>query len=75
MEVARAEVIEKHFTFHTRMPGDDHAGAMRPEILIQLVRQIKRLEVMLGSSEKAPMPDEQGTLSALRVKLHEVDFE
>ena len=70
-----AEVLEKHFTFHTRMPGDDHAGAMRPEILIQLVRQIKRLEVMLGSSEKAPMPDEQGTLSALRVKLHEVDFE
>ena len=52
----------------------NHTGAMTPEILSPLVRQIKRLEVILGSPEKAPMPDEQGTLSALRVKLHEVDF-
>jgi len=70
-----AEVIEKHFTFHTRLPGDDHAGAMTPETLHQLVEGIQRLEVMLGSSAKAPMPGEQGALSALRVKLHEVDFE
>ena len=70
-----AEVLEKHFTYHTRMPGDDHAGAMTPEMLGQLVRQITRLEVMLGSSEKCPVPDEQKALSALRVKLHEVDFE
>ena len=70
-----AEVVEKHFTYHTRMPRDDHAGAMTPEMLGQLVRQITRLEVMLGSSEKCPVPDEQKALSALRVKLHEVDFE
>jgi sialic acid synthase SpsE len=70
-----AEVLEKHFTYHTRMPGDDHAGAMTPELLGQLLRQITRLEVMLGSSEKCPVPDEQKALSALRVKLHEVDFE
>ena len=48
---------------------------MTPEMLSQLVRQIQRLEVMLGSSAKGPMPDEQETLLALRVKLHEVDFE
>jgi len=70
-----AEVIEKHFTFHTRLPADDHAGAMTPETLHQLVEGIQRLEVMLGSSGKAPMFGEQGALSALRVKLHEVDFE
>lgn len=70
-----AEVLEKHFTFHTRMPGDDHAGAMTPEMLNELVRRIGRIEVMLGSSEKAPVPDEQKALSALRVKLHEVDFD
>ena len=51
--VLGADVLEKHFTFNTRLPGDDHAGAMTPEMLSELVRRIDRLEVMLGSSEKA----------------------
>ena len=73
--VLGAEVLEKHFTFNTRLPGDDHAGAMTPEMLSDLVRRIDRLEVMLGSSKKAPAEDEQKALSALRGKLHEVGFD
>ena len=69
-----AEVIEKHFTYHTRMPGDDHAGGMTPEMLAELVRRVERIEVMLGSSEKKPVPAEERAINALRIKLHEVDF-
>jgi len=70
-----AEVIEKHFTYHTRMPGDDHAGGMTPEMLAELVRRVSRIEAMLGSAEKGPVPAEARCISALRVKLREVDFD
>ena len=70
-----ATVLEKHFTYHTRMPGDDHQGALTPESLAELVGQITRLETMLGREEKIPMPDEQKALSQLRGKMLEVDFE
>lgn len=70
-----AEVLEKHFTYHVRMPGDDHEGGMTPEMLGDMVRRIERIETMLGSAEKKRVPAEEKALSALRVKLHEVGFD
>ncbi len=70
-----AEVLEKHFTYHVNMPGDDHAGAMTPELLADLVLRVKRAETMLGSDKKAPIPAEEFALSALRVKLDDIDFD
>ena len=69
-----ADVLEKHFTYHTRMPGDDHEGALTPETLAELVRRIERIEAMLGSAEKAPVPAEAKSVKALRIKLREVGF-
>ena len=57
------------------MPGDDHEGALTPESLAELVRRIERIETMLGSPEKKPLPAEARAIDALRVKLREVDFE
>jgi len=70
-----AEVLEKHFTYSTKMPGDDHPGAMTPETLAQLVRQIERVEVMLGSPEKRMLKAEEKTVEALRMRLAEVGFD
>ena len=70
-----AEVLEKHFSYHTRMPGDDHQGALTPESLRCLVDQVSRLEVMLGSDHKGPVADEQQALAHLRVEMREVDFD
>ena len=70
-----AEVVEKHFTFHTRMPGDDHEGALTPETLPELVHRIGRLEAMLGAPEKTPVADEQKARQALRIRMHDVGFE
>ncbi|MEW6753933.1 MAG: N-acetylneuraminate synthase family protein [Candidatus Latescibacterota bacterium] len=70
-----AQVLEKHFTFHVGMPGDDHAGALTPESLAELVRRITRLEAMLGSAEKVPLAAEERAREMLRVPMQEVGFE
>ena len=70
-----AEVVEKHFSYHTDMPGDDHAGAMTPETLPELVRRIKRIETMLGSAEKVPVEGEATAIEALRNPMHDVGFD
>ena len=70
-----AEVLEKHFTYHVRMPGDDHYGACTPETLAELVERIKRLEVLLGCPDKGPLADEKTAREALRVEMKEVGFE
>jgi sialic acid synthase SpsE len=70
-----AEVVEKHFTYHTSMPGDDHAGAATPEMLGELVQRIGRLEVMMGTGDVGCCEAEQRAVDALRVKMLEVDFD
>ena len=70
-----AEVVEKHFTYHTRMPGDDHEGAVTPDMLAELARRVARIEAMLGSAEKAPVAAEERATCALRIKLREVGFD
>lgn len=70
-----AEVLEKHFSYSTKMPGDDHPGAMTPETLAEMVQRIERVETMLGSPEKKLLKAEEGIIDALRIKLAEVDFE
>lgn len=44
-----ASVIEKHFTIDNRLPGPDHAFAVTPEELKELVQAIRLAEKMLGS--------------------------
>ena len=44
-----ARVIEKHFTLDSRLPGPDHAFALTPHELKEMVAAIRRTEHMLGS--------------------------
>lgn len=70
-----AEVLEKHFTYHVRMPGDDHEGALTPETLRQLLRGVERIEWMLGSGDKMPVAAEEKAMAALKVEMREVGFD
>jgi len=70
-----AEVLEKHFTYHVGMPGDDHAGALTPDSLPELVRRLERIETMLGRADRQPAPAETRAIDALRVNMREVDFD
>ena len=53
-----AVILEKHFTHDTSLPGNDHYHAMTTEHLQQFRCEIQRIEPLLGSHHKAPLPSE-----------------
>ena len=53
-----ASVIEKHFTIDNRLPGPDHAFAITPDELKQMVAGIRAAEQTLGSGVKTVLSAE-----------------
>lgn len=53
-----ATVIEKHVTLNRQLPGPDHFSSIEPEKLAELVKMIRRKDVMLGSAVKTPSTSE-----------------
>src|SRR4051812_16136851 len=45
-------VIERHFTRDRTLPGPDHAASLEPIGLAKLVRDIRHIEIALGSGDK-----------------------
>lgn len=54
-----ATVIEKHFTLHNALPGPDHAFALTPTELKEMVTAIRSVEKMLGSGLKKVLDAEE----------------
>jgi N-acetylneuraminate synthase len=50
--VLGAKIIEKHVTIDRTLPGPDHAASLEPAGLQKLVRDIRNVELALGSGEK-----------------------
>jgi sialic acid synthase len=46
-------VIERHFTKDRTLPGPDHAASLEPIGLEKLVRDIRHIEVAMGTREKS----------------------
>jgi sialic acid synthase SpsE len=61
-----ASVIEKHYTLDKRLPGPDHAFALTPDQLSQMVRAIRDMERALGSAEKEVQSAEEELYSFAR---------
>lgn len=61
-----AKVIEKHFTLSNSLPGPDHAFAVTPPELKELVHAVRRTEPMLGSEVKIIDPSEEELRSFAR---------
>src|SRR5438552_12127824 len=51
-------VVERHFTKDRTLPGPDHAASLEPIGLEKLVRDIRHIELAIGSSEKSIAPAE-----------------
>jgi len=51
-----ATAVEKHFTLDRSLPGTDHELSLLPEELEAMVADIRKVEVLLGSPEKRPVP-------------------
>ncbi len=54
-----ARVIEKHFTLNQSFEGPDHKASSTPEQLCEYVKNIRKAEIMLGSSRKVCQPEER----------------
>ena len=63
---AGAKVIEKHFTLDCEMPGPDHKASLEPAYLAEMVRSIRRVEVLLGSGLKQPSEAELAVAKIVR---------
>ncbi len=53
-----ARVIEKHFTLDNRLPGPDHAFAVTPAELGQLVKAVRAAATARGTGVKSVLPVE-----------------
>lgn len=61
-----AKIIEKHFTLDKNLPGPDHKASSTPEEFSELVKNIRRTESILGSSDKCCQQEEQQMSSVSR---------
>ncbi|MDF2506556.1 MAG: hypothetical protein K0Q52_415 [Microbacterium sp.] len=64
-----ATVLEKHFTFDVTAEGPDHAASLDPDGLRDYVAALRRVPVMLGSSEKKAQRVEEGNRAVVRRSL------
>ena len=53
-----AQVIEKHFTLDRALKGPDHNASLEPHELAQMIRGVRKIELVLGNDEKKPSPSE-----------------
>lgn len=61
-----ATVIEKHFTLDQTLPGPDQATSLNPAEFAQLCNDIKRTEILLGSSKKEKLSVELDNESVMK---------
>ncbi len=47
-----AKVIEKHFTLSKKMKGPDHKASLEPQELIGFIKEIRKVETILGNKIK-----------------------
>ncbi|MDP3208294.1 MAG: N-acetylneuraminate synthase family protein, partial [Rhodoglobus sp.] len=61
-----ATVIEKHFTLDKTLEGPDHSASLDADELVEFVRELREVEVMLGSKVKECQPEEVANREVVR---------
>ena len=64
-----AKVIEKHFTLSRKLPGPDHKSSLEPKELIEMIKNIREIEVSLGKFEKTVSISEKENRKVIRKSL------
>ncbi len=62
-------VIEKHFTIDKNLPGPDHRASLDGAELKAMVHAIRDTEIILGTGEKVPAPEEQPIAAVARKSI------
>lgn len=58
-----AEVIEKHLTLDTHLPGPDHKASIAPFEFREMVKGIREIELAIGDGVKAPQFAEEAIMA------------
>lgn len=61
-----AAVIEKHFTLDKSLPGPDHSCSATPDELEKMVRNIRNVELAIGTGIKKPTAEEVKNSTGMR---------
>ena len=61
-----AKVVEKHFTLDTEQKGPDHEASLNPNQLKDYVKEIRKVELFMGTANKRPSFDELKTRESLQ---------
>jgi N,N'-diacetyllegionaminate synthase len=64
-----AVVIEKHFTLDKNLPGPDHQASLEVSELTALIKGIRNVELVLGSSQKGCAPSEAVNIQVARKSI------
>ena len=64
-----ARVFEKHFTLDRSSKGTDNSFSLEPSGLSKLVRNLKRIPLSLGNSDKAILPSESKPVYKMRKSI------
>ena len=64
-----ASIIEKHFTLDKKFDGPDHSASLSVNELELLVKKIREMEIILGSSEKHITKSEEENKIAARKSI------
>ena len=62
-------LIEKHFTLNKDFPGPDHKASATPEELKELVTNVRRMEVIIGSGKKVVTDSERKNIIVARKSI------
>lgn len=61
-----ARIIEKHVTTNKNLPGPDHKASITEKELKNLIIQVRKTEIILGKSKKAPSQSEKKNIKIAR---------
>lgn len=64
-----ARAFEKHFTLDRGQKGTDHSFSLEPVGLQKFVRNIKRVDIMLGDGEKKLLENEKKSLFKMKKSI------
>lgn len=61
-----ANMVERHITLDSEMPGSDHSASLEPGELKLLIQEIRRIEVIRGDGIKRVLSSEEPVMKKLR---------
>lgn len=64
-----ADIVERHITLDNNLEGFDHKLSLSPDMLIDMVNEIRRVEQMLGTGKKDLLEVEKITRDKYHVSL------